>query len=118
MPQLFIDFKKAYNSVTREVLYNNLVETSKANKNVLEWNLHQSQGRPTFVWYVFYSEWFEKRCFIAIAFQISLDYDIKRVQLNLEGLKLNDMYQLLLMLKKFLYWAEAYTPEKKTRKLQ
>jgi len=36
VPQLFIDFKKAYNSVTREVLYNNLVETSKANKNVLE----------------------------------------------------------------------------------
>jgi len=36
VPQLFIDFKKAYNSVTREVLYNNLIETGKANKNMLE----------------------------------------------------------------------------------
>jgi hypothetical protein len=39
--QLFIDFRKAYNSVRREVLHNILIEfsipmygTSKANKNV------------------------------------------------------------------------------------
>jgi len=36
VPQLFIDFKKAYNLVTRNVVYNNLVETGKANKNMLE----------------------------------------------------------------------------------
>jgi len=41
--QLFIDFRKAYNSVRREVLYNivtefgiPIYETSKANKNVSE----------------------------------------------------------------------------------
>jgi len=41
--QLFIDFRKAYNSVRREVLYNTpiesstpMYETSKANKNVSE----------------------------------------------------------------------------------
>jgi len=32
--QLFIDFKKAYDSVGRKVLYNILNETGKANKNV------------------------------------------------------------------------------------
>ena len=43
--QLFIDFKKAYDSVRREVLYNILLEfwdpqeTGKANKNVSEWNV-------------------------------------------------------------------------------
>ena len=43
--ELFIDFKKTYNSVQREVLYNILhefgipVKNSKANKNVSEWNL-------------------------------------------------------------------------------
>ena len=44
MHQLFIDFKKAYDSIGREILYNILIvfgphETSKANKNVSEWNL-------------------------------------------------------------------------------
>jgi hypothetical protein len=33
--QLFVDFKKAYDSVRREVLYN-ILEISKANKNVSE----------------------------------------------------------------------------------
>ena len=32
--QLFIDFKKAYDSVRREVLYNIPIETGKANKNM------------------------------------------------------------------------------------
>jgi hypothetical protein len=45
MHRLFIDFKKAYDSVWREVLYNNLneygipVNNSNNNKNVSEWNL-------------------------------------------------------------------------------
>jgi hypothetical protein len=52
--QLFIDFKTAYDSVRREVLYNILTEfgiheTGNANKNVSKWNLQQSTGRKTFV---------------------------------------------------------------------
>jgi len=45
VPQLLINFKKAYDSVRREVLYNIPIalgiphETDKANKNVSEWNL-------------------------------------------------------------------------------
>ena len=43
--QLSVDFKKAYDSVRREVLYNILMEswycyeTGKANKNVSDWNV-------------------------------------------------------------------------------
>ena len=52
--QLFIDFKTAYDSVRREVLYNILTEfgiheTGNANKNVSERYLQQSTGRKTFV---------------------------------------------------------------------
>ena len=57
--QLFMDFKKAYNSVTREVLCNILTEvvsheTGKDNKYVSEWNLLQSPGRQTFESHVSY----------------------------------------------------------------
>jgi hypothetical protein len=41
----FIDFKQIYNSVTREVMYNNLIELGvpmeliKTDWNVLRWNV-------------------------------------------------------------------------------
>jgi hypothetical protein len=68
-----IDFKKACESVRREVFslgcYSH--ETVKANKNMSEWNLYQSPSMQAFVWHVFYKEWFEtRRCFIVIAFQL------------------------------------------------
>ena len=48
--QLFVDFKKAYDSVRREALYSIHIEffcpqeTGKANKNVCDWNVQQSPG--------------------------------------------------------------------------
>jgi hypothetical protein len=48
--QLFTDFKKAYDTVRREALYNILIEIGipkklvKANKNVSYWNVQQSPG--------------------------------------------------------------------------
>ena len=59
-------------------------------------NVEQSLGRQEFVSHVSYQEWFEtRRCFIAIAFNFVLGYAIRRVQVNQNGLKLNDTHQLL-----------------------
>ena len=74
MHQLFIDLKKAYDSVRREVFYNILNEfgipTGKANKKVSEWNIQHSLGKQAFVWHITYLAWFETRCFITIAFPL------------------------------------------------
>ena len=53
--QLFIDFKKAYDSVRWDVLQSlGPQETDKANKNVSDQNIQQSPGRQELVWHVSY----------------------------------------------------------------
>jgi hypothetical protein len=86
--QLFIDFKKAYNSVRSEVLYSILVEFAVPRKLVglikcVKQNLQYNLYRQISVWQVSYSEFHETwRCFITIPFQFALEYAIRRVQEN------------------------------------
>jgi len=97
--QPFVDFKKANDSVRREVLYNILIELvsawkGKSNKNVSEWNVKLSPGRQTFVWCASYEESFGRKwCFITNIFNFALEYAIKNIQMNQDGLKLNGTYQ-------------------------
>jgi hypothetical protein len=49
--------------------------------------------RRIFVRYISYSEWPEKsRSFIAIILKFDIEYNIRKVQGNEEGLKLNGAY--------------------------
>ena len=43
-----------------------------------------------------------------LLFNFALEYAIRRVQVNEDGLKLNGTHQLLPMLMMLIYWGEAY----------
>jgi hypothetical protein len=51
-------------------------------------------------------------------FNLALDYAIRRVQVNQDGLKLNGTHQLWFMLMMLIYWEEAYILLGETQKLR
>jgi hypothetical protein len=72
--QLFIDFKKAYNSVRKEALYNILIEFGIPWKlfGLIKMCLNETYSRvQKSARLVYLSEWPEtRRCFITTAFQL------------------------------------------------
>jgi len=115
--QLFIDIKKAYNSVRREVLYNIVIEF------VIPVNLVRLikmclTERYSRIWVgKNVSDMFPIRnglkkwdALSPSLFNLVLEYAIRRVQVNKDGLKLNGTYQFL-----FYAWEEVYILQSKRR---
>jgi len=100
--QLFIDFNKAYDSVRREVLYNILIEFGVPRKLVkliimflTETFSRVRVGKNLLGMFPIRNGLKKGDALSPLLSNFELDYAIRSVQVNQDGLKLNDTHQVL-----------------------
>jgi hypothetical protein len=113
--QPFIDFKDAYDSVKKQVLYIIRIEFGMPTKLVtlVKMCLNEIYSRARIGKHL--SDMFSIKnglkqgdAFLALLFNFSLEYAISRVRVNQDGMKLNGTHQLLVNADGVNYWAEPY----------
>jgi len=118
--QLFMDFKEGYDSVRREVLYNILVgfgipmKLARLIKVCL--NVVCSRVKPLSDMFRIKNGLKQGDAITPLLFNVALEYAIRRVQVNQDGLKVNGTLQLLVSVDGVNMLGGSVHTVKKTRK--
>ena len=103
MHQLFVDLKKAYDSVRREVLYTILSECGISMKLVMLIKMCLTEtysrvrvGKNLSDMFPIRNDLKQGDALSPMLYNFALEYSLRRVQVNQDGLKLNGTHQLLL----------------------